>query len=354
MFPDEESKYIWRKDSLRNIIRNRVYCGDTVNCKVETIFKTKKHPATTPDKWIIVENTHEPLVSREVWNRANEIMAIKKQDYLDSLHPEPNMFIGLLRCGDCGKAMSRQKYTKNLRIFVCSSYLAKGVYKCSYHNVFEDDLIRYITEDIRKYAKLARENREELISKIIGVQKNQLEGRPDMNSEAYKKLEQRMNELNKVFDKLYEDHLQDRITYENFERLSRRYQEEQNDVRERMKVFEDESNAYQEKIDLAAKAAENLAKYAEIEKLTKEILYALVERIEIFEPKLVDGALEQRIKVFYRFAGSIEPIDFMMRRTYKMNGVTKTNCIKAARIRAKEKLAEREEAVKERRSRNIR
>ena len=59
MFPDEDSKYIWRPDTLRLLIRNRVYCGDCVLCKSDTIFKTKQHFKTDEKEWITVENTHE-------------------------------------------------------------------------------------------------------------------------------------------------------------------------------------------------------------------------------------------------------------------------------------------------------
>lgn len=85
MFPDEESRYIWRPDTLRLLIRNRAYCGDCVMCKSDTIFKTKKHPKTDEKDWIVVEDTHEPLVSRELWERANKLVSVKRQEYKETL-----------------------------------------------------------------------------------------------------------------------------------------------------------------------------------------------------------------------------------------------------------------------------
>ena len=91
MFPTEESRYIWRPDSLRNIIRNPVYCGDLAYGKTESVFKTKKHLKTDPSKWVVVENTHEPLVSREVWEKANKLVSIKRQDYKQAVKNSTNI-----------------------------------------------------------------------------------------------------------------------------------------------------------------------------------------------------------------------------------------------------------------------
>ncbi|MGN0462934.1 MAG: recombinase family protein, partial [Ruminococcus sp.] len=132
MFPDEESKYIWRPDTLRLLIRNRVYCGDCVLCKSDTVFKTKKHFKTDEADWITVENTHEPIVSRETWERANELIAVKRREYKETLKDDLNIFSGLLKCADCGKALSRRKYGSNSShmIYVCGTYATYGSHKC--------------------------------------------------------------------------------------------------------------------------------------------------------------------------------------------------------------------------------
>ena len=142
MFPDEDSKYIWRPDTLRLLIRNRVYCGDCVLCKSDTIFKTKQHFKTDEKEWITVENTHEAIVSREIWERANELIAVKRREYRKALTGDLNIFSGLLKCADCGKALSRRKYGSNSghMIYVCGTYATYGSHKCTQHKIFEEDL----------------------------------------------------------------------------------------------------------------------------------------------------------------------------------------------------------------------
>lgn len=349
LFPDEESRYIWRPDTLRLLIRNRVYCGDTVSCKSETIFKTKKHPKTTEDKWIIVENTHEPLVSREVWERANQLVAAKRQDYRETLTGDMNIFSGLLKCGDCHKAMSHRNYGSHSKhkIYVCGTYATYGSFKCSQHKVFESDLTTAITADIRRYAEIAREEPESLIAHIIGCRKEHEQETPDTESETYRKQQRRLAELNKVFDRLYDDHLSGRISDENYDRLSAKYQDEQRELREKMTAAEEAQREVTDRRTMAEKVVDSLAEYADFEYLTKEMLYALVDHIEVFEPVVVDGRLEQQIKVFYRFVGVIEPMDIDATRFYKGGEVTTTTGKRVASEQAKKRMDERIAAVQQ-------
>ena len=119
MFPTEDTKFIWRPDTLRNIIRNRVYCGDCVMGKTDTIFKTKKHRRTDKSNWVIVEDTHEPLVSRDVWMRANELSNIRKHMVEVNSRGERNPFAGLLKCADCGMSLTRRRYGGNSNRACC-------------------------------------------------------------------------------------------------------------------------------------------------------------------------------------------------------------------------------------------
>ena len=347
MFPDEESKYIWRPDTLRNIIRNQVYCGDTVNCKSEMIFKTKKHPKLSEESWIVVKDTHQPLVSREDWERANQLVAIKRMDYKATLRGEERLFAGLLKCADCGKALSKRNYgsASHIKVYVCGTYATYGACKCSGHKIFEDDLIAAVTADIRKYAAIARSHPEELISRIVSYHKAQTAERPDMSSESYKKLQKRASDLEKVFDKLYEDHLSGRLTLENFDRLGKKYQQEQQDIKEQMALYEAASTKMSETLDLAERAAQNLAKYANFDHLTSEMLYALIDRIEVCEPVIVDGKVEQTIRIKYRFAGELDRIEFDATNYYKRGEISTVTAHRAARTEAKRRMAKRVEVV---------
>ena len=344
MFPDEQARYIWRPDTLRLLIRNPVYCGDTVMGRSEAIFKTRKHPKTDSDKWITVHDTHEPLVSRDVWEHANQLIAVRRQDYKKSLVPGKNMFSGILKCADCGKAMSRRKYgSKNQRvIYACGTYCTYGVYQCSQHKIFEEDVYDAVLTDIQMYARLAKENRESFIDSVLGYYRSTVETKPDTSSDDYKKLKKRLAEIDRAFDRLYDDYLLERLSTENYDRLSAKYQQEQDDIRSRLSLFESaDVEAIERKTD-AERCADLFAEYADITELNSAIVNALINRIDVFESEVVDGVMRQTIRIHYRFADVIEPLTYDATRFYKSENVRQ-----ASRKRAERQRNDRIAAVEE-------
>ena len=114
-----------------------------------------------------------------------------------------------------------------------------------------------------------------------------------------------------------------------------------------MTVFEMQDQVLKDKRTLAEKAVDNLAMYANFETLTREILCALVDRIEVFESQIVDGTAEQTVKIFYRFVGLISPVEFGATRLYHFGGVTNPTAKRAARKRSDKKMEERIRLVQE-------
>ena len=344
MFPDEESKYLWRPDTLRLLIRNRVYCGDCALCKSDTIFKTKKHLKTDEKTWIIVENTHEPIVSKETWERANELIAVRRREYKESLRHEPNIFSGLLKCADCGKAMSRRKYGShsNHMLYVCGTYATYGSHKCTQHKIFEEDLTVALLADIQDLFSSVRKNREKLINLLIR-NKAKNEGTNIQTKEAqYRRVSKRLDDVNRMIDKLYEDNLAGRVNDTNFVRLLNKFQQEQEDILAEKAKLESETEAYHEIRSDAEHFAELLEQCGEITELTAEILNMLIDKIVVYNPRPIDGVMHQQIDVYYRYIGVIKMVDYGATTYYKYGEVTT-----AAKKREKNKMEKRIAAVKE-------
>jgi len=333
MFPDEQSRYMWRPDTLRLLIRNRVYIGDTVNCKSSHIFKTTKHPRTDESEWIVVEGTHEPLVSRELFDIANEVVSVKRQSYKESLTGAANPFKGLLKCADCGKAMTRRRNgsASGHIIYVCSAYATYGKERCSHHKVFEEDLRKAVLGDIRGKARLALESKDELVAAIVRAGFD-ADGR---SLEARKKTHQkdvnRLATLERLVVKLYEDVASGRVTQSNFDMMIGKYQAEQESLMERVGAFDEDAEAYSDRRTNAEMCADLLARHSEIEELTPEIMNTLVKRIEVHEPTVVDGVSRQRVDIYYRYAGLVDDNEFDKLTFYHTKGVERTTRKRAER-----------------------
>ena len=344
MFPDEESKYLWRPDTLRLLIRNRVYCGDCVLCKSDTVFKTKQHYKTDEKNWITVENTHEPIVSRETWERANELIAVKRREYKKTLTGDLNIFSGLLKCADCGKALSRRKYGSNSShmIYVCGTYATYGSHKCTQHKIFEEDLTSAMLGDIQELFSAVRKDKAKLIDLLI-KSKARNEGKALNTREAqYKRVCKRLDEVNRLVDKLYEDSISGKVSENNFVRMLGKYQQEQEKILAEKEKLESDTAAVREIHYDAKQFADLLEQYGDISELTPEILNMLVEKILVYEPRVVDGVMRQQIDVYYRYIGVIKLVDYGSTTYYKTEGMPS-----AAKKREKSKMEKRIAAVKE-------
>lgn len=323
MFPTEESKYIWRPDTLRNMIRSEVYRGDLVYGKSETIFKTKKHPKTTPDKWIVAENTHEPLVSRDVWERANQLIAKKRQDFKDQMAAagNVNIFAGILKCADCGFAMTRRKYAKSDKriIFYCTSYTSYGQYKCTHHKVFEEDLIKAVSDDIRALAQEVKQDREKLIARISALTPEETRFLPSAGE--IRDAQKRLSDVNKLLDTLYEDHIFSRISDDNYVRMLGKYQGEQDQLKKKLETYDQLKAKSSDLRTKAEKIADLFEQYGEFEVLTAGVLNALIDKITVSESAEIEGEFKQEITIYYRFIGALKTTEYNATRTYKTEKV---------------------------------
>lgn len=147
----------WNEQHIRRIIMNRVYCGDTVQGVSEKIsFKSKRTRRVDREKWIVVPDTHEPIISREIYNLAQNIRLKRRggcQGRKKSDQASPHLFTGFLTCAACGYNHIYRKKRNRPAGYICGQYNRLGRKICSSHYVTEDKLVRYIIDDIKIVAK---------------------------------------------------------------------------------------------------------------------------------------------------------------------------------------------------------
>lgn len=325
---------MWRPDTLRNLIRNRVYCGDCVRGKTTTIFKTKKHVKTDESEWIVVENTHEPIVSRELWEKANQLVKVKRQEYKETLTGRENIFSGIIKCADCGKALSSAKYGShsNHRIYLCNSYRTYGKRRCSGHRTFEEDLKAAVLADMKEKAAMLLEDREQFFKALLDVKRNTDSQKSNVSDDAYRKNIKRLRDVNCFIDKLYEDHVLGWISSENFDRMMIKYQTEQEELTEKINEYENQQAEASQTVRDIGKFFELLEKeVVDAEELTAEMINALIERIDIHEVEYEDGIATQQIDIHYWHVGKIDNTEYRSSTFYKSEKVVEASKQRAAR-----------------------
>lgn len=306
---DTTRPYSWSGSTVTGILDNKVYLGHMPGLRNTSIsYKNKKHILRPESEQVLVENTHEALVTQERWDIVQTVRQHKKRT--PKQMDEPNMFSGLVYCADCGKPLvlhraSTMKKTKYN--FQCYTFGKRGKGNCSPYHIREMDLMKIVLDDIRRVTHSAR-TQERQFAQYIN-QKNSVELRREMNvlQKELDTMRKRNGELSLLFKRLYEDHVLGRVTAEQFRMLSGDYNAEQ-------KALEDaipEKEARLEKLRASAANVdtfiEKAKRYTAIDELTAELLRLFVQRIEVGErSKKYSRSASQSVRIIYRDIGSMD------------------------------------------------
>lgn len=291
----------WTSATISKILRSVAYIGHTAQRKTTKIsFKSKVTVANPKTDWIIVENTHEPIIDKttfEIVQRFSKSRTCQKNKGFK------NIFSGIAFCADCGKSMSsvgtrKKDSPANL---ACGSYKLYGQSVCSNHFIDYNILYDIVLKTIQKQLTLSKED----IEKIALSARKDLES--SKNSDKLKseveKLKKRSSEIDKMIEKIYEDNFNSIISSETFEKLVTKYENEKKTVNERIKVINEQTSKKSESsyIDFY-----NLVKeYTDIKELDQELLFRLIDRIEVGQGYYVKEGKEkikhQTISIYFRF-----------------------------------------------------
>jgi DNA invertase Pin-like site-specific DNA recombinase len=312
---DTTSPFRWSSSSVTGILDNKTYLGHMAGLRSTTMsYKNKKLVRHPESEQILVENVHEPLITREQWEIVQDVRKHKKRT--PKQMEEPNMFSGLVYCADCKKTMVLHRahtMKASYNNFKCYTYNKRGKEVCSAHYLREQDLVKIVLDDLRRVTHFARQ-KERLFAEYIN-QKNSLELRREINT-VQKELDamrRRNTELTALFKRLYEDNVLGRVTSEQFRILSGDYNAEQKELNAAIPVKE----ARLEKLKASAANVEafieKAKRYTDIPELTPELLRLFIERIEVGERSVrYSHSAEQDIRIVYRDVGvmdKVEPIE---------------------------------------------
>lgn len=138
----------WNAKMINKMLKDRIYVGDLIQGKkkVEN-YRSHKLITTKKDEWIIVENNHEPIISKEEFDEVQEILNKNKSARSNK---EKDLFYRFLKCSDCGESFTLRR-VKNYEYYHCTSYVRNG--SCTSHSIRKDKLVELVIEEINKKFK---------------------------------------------------------------------------------------------------------------------------------------------------------------------------------------------------------
>lgn len=304
----------WNDVTVKTILRNEVYLGHMVQNKTGTVsYKNHKQVSKPESEWIRVENTHEPLISQEVWN------AVQRMDN----HPARgrsgksgtvSLFGGLLRCMDCGSSMRYMRdYRKKangkepeFKSYVCNRYASGGKNACSSHYINQKVLTQVVLTDIRCKAMWAQNGREKLREKILAQKESA--GREKLRTlqAELSAIDRRLPELDRLVQSAYEDKVLGKIPENLCVQLLNGYEAKRKAKHERRRELTEQLSASRENEQSVDAWLDMVQNYYDLQELDRPTLMRLIQKIEISEKYTVDGHEERDIHIYYNFVGYIE------------------------------------------------
>ena len=216
----------------------------------------------------------------------------------------------LVKCADCGWSMrfATNKANKTpYSYYACSYYGQFGKGNCSMHYIRYDVLYQAVLERLQYWAKAVQQDEEKVLHKIQKVGNAERIREKKKKANALKKAENRQNEIDRLFAKMYEDRACEKITERNFVMLSSKYQKEQIELEQQITSLREELSKMEQDMIGAEKWIELIKEYSVPKELTAPLLNAMIEKILIHEATTnEDNERIQKIEIYYRFIGKVE------------------------------------------------
>lgn len=296
----------WNSSTVTKILSLQEYCGDILNFKTYSkSYKNKKRLENDRENWVIFKDVHKPIIERSVFEQVQQKRGkIRKRRTNEGEH---NMFSGLLVCADCGSNLHFHFNQGNpeIKYFNCSNYKGNRGSCTSTHYVRVDFLEQVVLGEIRRLTKFASLYEDEFLKAVIGHSQQAAETDRKLKEKELKALLTRDEELDGLFERIYEDNVSGKLSDDRFAKMSRRYEDEQKELAEKIKKLRSEIEKHSSQAMTTDMFISLVRKYTRARKLTPRMLNELVEKIEVYNAEKIDGVWEQRLRIHYNCVGEI-------------------------------------------------
>ena len=297
----------WNSSTITKILSLQEYCGDILNFKTYSkSYKNKKRIDNDRENWVVFQDVHEAIIERAMYEQVQQKRGkIRKRRTNNGEH---NMFSGLLVCADCGGNLHFHFNQGNpeIKYFNCSNYKGNRGTCTSTHYVRVDFLEEVVLGEIRRLTKFASLYEDEFVKAVIGHSQQAEQTDRKLKEKELRTLLARDEELDGLFERIYEDNVSGKLSDDRFAKMSRRYEDEQKELAEKIKKLRSEIEKQSSRSMTTDMFIGLVRKYTRARKLTPRMLNELIEKIEVFNAEKIDGVWEQRLRIHYNCVGTIE------------------------------------------------
>ena len=273
---------LWAFCAVNSILRNPTYLGHMAQQRWGSVsYKNHKRYKKDESEWIVVKNTHEPIITQELWDKVREVeksVAQGRKTKRGYTHP----LSGFLFCADCGGKMKLNYINQDGKLyfnFNCGNHLRLGKSYCFSHFIRAKDIEAIVLDDIQTMA-------QRIVLDEKTIREDFIRHNAELADQAIKSAKKglqikrkRKEELSRLMQLAYEDRLKGKMPEDICIGFIQKYSDEQKRLENEITELEERLTETTNTIQSADDFMRNIKKYLEAPELTREMCYELIDRI---------------------------------------------------------------------------
>ena len=305
-----KTHHLWSATAIKQIVTNPTYLGHLVQMRTTNVsYKNKKQIKRDPEDMVWVYNTHEAIVTQELWDKCREMEASVSQGKKNKTG-YVNPLSGLVYCADCGNKMyikynntrhkrggERTYYRQN---FTCGAYSKFGDRVCTSHYIKIDVLKELVLADIRSKMSLVLEDEKRAREEFLSRNEKLSTAEATADKRKLTQSTRRLAELDKLIGSVYEDKVLGKIPKEVCINLLQKYQNEKKSLTETVDALERKAQTIRDDAANADELIRRLKAYMEVPELTREMCMELIEFITVDECPGKYSKAPREIHIYYK------------------------------------------------------
>ena len=302
----------WNRTVVLEILKRQEYLGHTILKKTVSMnFKTKERRDTTEEEQYFFPDTHEPIISEELWEKAQRNRRIIERKRLNDDIKATSVFLGLLYCSECGRKLRFGIEEKDstghiIMHYTCGGYRGDYGEGCTSHYINEEDLKALLTEYLRIISKRIIQDESVFIKELSEKWKLHQESIPARADENLKHTQERYAELGSRLTKLYEDFAAGLLPERQYRTLMEKYDKEQQELEKRLTLLEEEIETVEIREINPQRFVDLIKKYKGVTDLHRDMVRELIDKIVVHHATGVKPNREQKVEIYFNFIGLYE------------------------------------------------
>lgn len=288
----------WHQNTIKGILNNPAYIGKLVHHREETtkflseseLFKVRRK--VDPEKQIIVEDAHPPIISEEDFQNVQNLMMKKGKRKSNG---KESLFAHIAKCSDCGSGMHFKPDRRN-GAYVCGGYVKFTSSHCSSHIIEESKLLQAVKDDLKGFIKDSLK-----LERLYGIAEKKANSFNSSIEKELGQIERQLREVNKRFDNILSLQIEGHITIEQFKTQNERIAPQQRELSSKKTQLQsalEKRNDTTEQLLVFKREIERFVNLdIDDEKVLKQVLQRLITKIEVFE--------SEKVKIYYNLSPSI-------------------------------------------------